>query len=82
MAEISLELLSRQLERVLDGQAQMRDDMTVVLGRIDHVEKVVSARLEIVGESLKLVQAELRALRRRDERLGHRVERLEAQVAP
>lgn len=82
MAAISLELLSRQLERLLDGQAQLRDDMTVVLGRIDHVEKVVGARLEIVDESLKLVQAELRALRRRDERLGHRVERLEAEAAP
>ena len=77
-----MELLSRQLERVLDGQAQMRDDMTVVLGRIDHVEKVVGVRLEIVDEGLKLVQAELTALRRHDERLSHRVERLEAEAAP
>ncbi len=82
MAEVSLELLSRQLERLLDGQAQMRDDMTVVLGRIDHVEKVIGARLEILDESLKLIQTELMALRRRDVRLGHRLERLEAEAAP
>ena len=60
----------------------MRDALTVILGRIDHVEKVVSAGLEIVDETLKLVQAELRALRARDDRLGRRVERLETESAP
>lgn len=80
MAEVTMEFTARQLERLLASHAAIRDDLTVVLGRIDHVEKVVTARLEIVDETMKLVQAELRAPRGRDDRLERRVGRLEAQA--
>jgi polyhydroxyalkanoate synthesis regulator phasin len=80
MAEVTMKFMARQLERLLDSHAAIRDDLTVLLGRIDHVQKVVTARLEIVDETLKLVQAELRALRGRDDRLGRRIERLEAEA--
>jgi hypothetical protein len=68
------------MARLLGNYAAIRDDLTVVLSRIDKVEKVVTARLEFVDETMKLVRAELRALRGRDNWLERRGGRLEAQA--
>ena len=43
---MTLDFLARQMERMLSEQAASRDDMTVLLGRIDHVERIVSRRLD------------------------------------
>ena len=41
MAEIDLAFLSRQIERVLEGQSQIRDDVTVVMARLDRIDTMI-----------------------------------------
>lgn len=77
MTEPNLEFLAQQLARLLDEQAQLRDDIVVAMGRLDHLERVMTGRFGIIDETLSLLLSEVRALRRTDERLARRVNRLE-----
>jgi hypothetical protein len=38
MAKIDLEFLARQIERVINDVAGLKDDVTVVLARLDRVD--------------------------------------------
>lgn len=73
---VSLDLIARLVQRVLDDQSAMRDDMTVLLGRIDHVERSVGRRLDNIEDSLKQLGIELRAIRARQDRADDRLRRV------
>ena len=38
MAEIDLAFIARQLERLVDDVAGLKDDMTVVMARLDRID--------------------------------------------
>jgi hypothetical protein len=77
LAAVTLDFLARQMERMLSEQAASRDDMTVLLGRINHVERIVSRRLDNLDDTLKRVLTELEVLRSQTARASERVRRLE-----
>ena len=73
MAEIDLEFIARQLERVLsemtgfrNEMAGFRDDMTVVMARLD--------RIDVTTQSMV---TEVRAMHSRHDRLARRMDRIE-----
>jgi hypothetical protein len=66
MAEIDLAFIARQLERLVNDMAGLKDDMVVVMARLD--------RLDATTHSLV---TEVRAMHSRHERVARRVERLE-----
>jgi hypothetical protein len=71
MAKVDLEFLARQLERVITDLATLRDDVMVVMARID--------RIDATAQSLVV---EVRAMHSRHERPSRRVERLEERTQP
>lgn len=72
MAEqIDLAFISRQLTRLANDMAGLKDDMTVVMARLDRIDATV--------QSLVI---EVRAMHSRHDRLARRVDLLEEQVAP
>jgi serine/threonine protein phosphatase PrpC len=73
MAEVDLAFVARQLERLINDMAGLKDDMTVVMARLD--------RIDATSHSLV---TEVRAMHSRHDRLARRVERLEdaSQDAP
>jgi hypothetical protein len=71
MAKIDLEFLARQLERVITDIGALKDDMMVVMARLDRID----ATAQSVG-------VEVRATHSRRERLARRVERLEERTQP
>jgi hypothetical protein len=73
MTEITLEFIARQLERLIDGQARLQDDMTVVMARLDRIEGMVRGD----REELRATFAELLAVHRRHDRMERRLNRLE-----
>ena len=66
MAGVDLELVARQLERVLGELAGFRDDMTVVMARLDRIDATTQSLVN-----------EVRAMHSRHGRLARRVDRLE-----
>jgi hypothetical protein len=66
MAEIDLAFIARQLERLVNDMAGLKDDMVVVMARLD--------RLDATTHSLV---TEMRAMHSRHDRVARRVERLE-----
>lgn len=70
MTEVTLDFISRQLERVLAEQAAMRDEMLVFGARLTHVDT-----------GIEVVIAEVRALTRAVARLNDRVTKLEEPAA-
>ena len=73
MAEIDLAFLARQMERLLDGQSQIRDDMTVVMARLDRIETMIRGD----RDELRTTFTEMTAMHRRHDRLERRLDRLE-----
>lgn len=73
MTEITLEFISRQLERVLAEQAGMRDELLVTNARMGYVE----SSMERVEAGVTLLTAEVRALRNQVTRMNDRVVKLE-----
>ena len=65
MPEVDLAFIARQLERLVNDVAGLKDDMTVVIARLD--------RLDATTHSLV---TEVRAMHSRHERVAKRVERL------
>ena len=66
MAKVDLEFLARQIERVLNDVAGLKDDVMVVLARLDRVDATTHSLV-----------TEVRAIHSRHERLSRRVDRLE-----
>lgn len=66
VAEVDLAFIARQLERLVNDVAGLKDDMTVVMARLD--------RLDATTHSLV---TEVRAMHSRHGRVAKRVERLE-----
>lgn len=66
MAEIDLEFIARQLDRVLGELAGFRDDMTVVMARLDRIDATAQSMV-----------TEIRAMHSRHDRLARRMDRLE-----
>jgi hypothetical protein len=66
MAEIDLAFIALQLERLVNDMAGLKDDMVVVMARLD--------RLDATTHSLV---TEVRAMHSRHDRVARRVERLE-----
>ena len=66
MPEVDLAFIVRPLERLVNDVAGLKDDMTVVMARLD--------RLDATTRSLV---TEVRAMHSRHERLSCRVDRLE-----
>jgi len=81
MAEVTLELVARQIERVLVEQAGIRDDITVQMGRLDHLERIDAARQEVIDETSKVILDELRVNRRQLDRPAERAGELEKLAA-
>jgi hypothetical protein len=70
MAEVTLEFISRQLEKVLAEQAAIRDEFLVLGARMDRLEAGVTVLI-----------AETRALRREIGRMNDRITKLEEPAA-
>lgn len=66
MADINLDFLARQMERVLTGIGSLRDDMSVLTA--------LSLRLDA---TMTGVQQELRATHKQIQRMNDRVRKLE-----
>ena len=62
MPEINLAFLARQLERLIEGQARLQDDMTVVMARLERVERSAETAVERLEVTSKGVLTELRAM--------------------
>jgi hypothetical protein len=71
MAKIDLEFVARQVERVITDIAALKDDMMVVLARLDRIDATAQS-----------VVVEVRAMHSRHERLTRRVERFEERARP
>ena len=66
MPEVDLALITRQLERLVNDMAGLKDDMTVVMARLDRLDATIHSLV-----------TEVRAMRSRHDRVARRVERLE-----
>ena len=66
MAKVDLEFLARQIERVLNDVAGLKDDVMVVLARLDRIDATTHSLV-----------TEVRAMHSRHDRLNRRVERIE-----
>jgi hypothetical protein len=66
MAEIDLAFIARQLERLVDDVAGLKDDMPVVM-----------ARLDLIDATTHSLVTEVRAMHSRHDRVAKRLERLE-----
>jgi len=81
MPDIDLAFLARQMERLMEGQARLQDDMTVVMARLERIERSTESAVERLEVTSKGVLAELRAMHGRHDRQTRRFDRLEERVA-
>jgi predicted nucleic acid-binding Zn-ribbon protein len=61
MPDINLPF-ARQMERLIERQARLQDDMTVVMARLERVERSAEAAVERLEVTSKGVLTELRAM--------------------
>jgi DNA anti-recombination protein RmuC len=66
VAKVDLEFLARQIERVINDVAGLKDDMMVVLARFDRIDATTHSLV-----------TEVRAMHSRHDRLGRRLDRVE-----
>jgi DNA anti-recombination protein RmuC len=66
VAKVDLEFLARQIERVINDVAGLKDDMMVVLARLDRIDATTHSLV-----------TEVRAMPTRHDRLGRRLDRVE-----
>jgi hypothetical protein len=67
MEKVDLEFLARQMERLLDDLADLKDDMAVLMARLERMEATSN-----------ILQAEIRATHNRRDRLSKRAAGLES----
>jgi hypothetical protein len=77
MAEIDLAIIARQLERLVNDMAGLKDDMVVVMARLDRIDTSTRAAVDRMEITTRGVLDELRAMHSRHDRVARRVERLE-----
>jgi hypothetical protein len=77
MPEVDLAFLARQLERLVNDMAGLKDDMTVVMARLDRIDTSTRAAVDRMEITTRGVLDELRAMHSRHDRVAKRVERLE-----
>jgi hypothetical protein len=68
MAKVDLEFLARQIERMINDLAGLKDDVMVLTARVERLDATVHSLV-----------VEVRAMHSRHERLVRRVDRLEEQ---
>jgi septal ring factor EnvC (AmiA/AmiB activator) len=73
MADVTLEFIAKQLERVLAEQAQMRDELLVTNARIGYVE----SSMERIEAAIVTLTLEVRAVRNQVGRMNNRIVKLE-----
>lgn len=76
MAEVTLELIARQLERVINGIADLTADMTMVMARTEPM----GASLRRTADELRALTDEARALAGQQSRQRQKLDRLEARL--
>ena len=77
MAGIDLAFIARQLDRLVNDVAGLKDDMTVVMVRLDRIDTSTRAAVDRMETTTRGVLDELRAMHSRHDRVAKRVERLE-----
>jgi hypothetical protein len=77
MPEVDLAFIARQLERLVNDMAGLKDDMTVVMARLDRIDTSTRAAVDRMEITTRGVLDELRAMHSRHDRVARRVERLE-----
>jgi hypothetical protein len=65
MAEIDLAFIARQLERLVNDMASLKDDMVVVMARLDRIDTSTRAAVDRMEITTRGVLDELRAAPRR-----------------
>jgi hypothetical protein len=76
MAEVTLELIGRQLERVITKLGDARDDMAILLARMDRLDIASHA----TADEMRSAVDELRVMNSRHDRPARRVDRLEERL--
>ena len=83
MAEITLQFLAEQQERILRELGSLRDDMSVVSATalrldntIDRLRSELSLEMQGVRDEMSEIRTELRAIRRQQQRTAERVRQL------
>ena len=77
MAEIDLAFIARQLERLVNDMAGLKDDMAVVMAWLDRIDTSTRAAVDRMEITTRGVLDELRAMHSRHDRVAKRVEPLE-----
>jgi hypothetical protein len=77
MPEVDLAFIARQLERLVADMAGLKDDMMVVMARLDRIDTSTRAAVDRMEITTHGVLDELRAMHSRHDRVVRRVERLE-----
>ena len=77
MAEVDLAFIARQLEHLINDVGALKDDMTVVMARLDRIDVSTRAAVDRMEITSRGVLDELRAMHRRHDRLAKRTDRLE-----
>ena len=84
MAEITLQFLAEQQERILRELGSLRDDMSVVSATalrldntIDRLRSELSLEMQGLRDEMSEIRTELRAIRRQQQRTAERVRQLE-----
>jgi hypothetical protein len=77
MPEVDLAFIARQLERLVNDMAGLKDDMMVVIARLDRIDTSTRAAVDRMEITTRGVLDELRAMHSRHDRVAKRVERLE-----
>lgn len=77
MAEVTLEFIGKQLERMLAEQGAQRDEMVVLTARMSYVDQ----SMERLEAHLVVLTTEVRALRREIGRMNDRIIKLEEPAA-
>jgi hypothetical protein len=77
MPEVDLAFIARQLERLVNDMAGLKDDMIVVMVRLDRIDTSTRAAVDRMEITTRGVLDELRAMHSRHDRVAKRVERLE-----
>jgi chromosome segregation ATPase len=76
MSEITLDVIARQIERVINDIADLKADMTVVMARVERVD----TSLRRMADEMRSLSDEVRALAGQQSRQRLKLDRLEARL--
>ena len=81
MAEIDLHFVARQLDRLINDVTNLKDDMTVVVGRLDRIDANTRGAVDRIDITCRGLLDEIRGMHSRTDRQSRRVEWLESERA-